>query len=341
MYRHLLVALDTTPLAQRVVDHALALAAVHGARLCFFHARSDRVATGDGALLHTLSPADDARAAGPALALLAKAEAAARAAHQPCTTLAVVSDQPAQAITDAAAAQGCDLIVMASHGRRGLQGLLSGSVTQRVLRAATCPVLVVAVEANGPMDDAQRALAIIRDEHRSLAAVIHGLQRAVQQPQPDFALLRAMLFYVECFPERLHHPKEEAWLFDRLRRRTSESNALIDELLAQHAEGARLFAALAQRLQDWAEGGDRAAFVAALEAFVQAQWRHMAAEEQVVLPTAVQHLQADDWAAIAAAFAANGDPRFDAATGDSFERLNAQLLNWAAGVKPALPGDNA
>ena len=66
----------------------------------------------------------------------------ARACVVPCETIREVNDQPYRAIIDAAHALGCDLIVMASHGRRGISALLLGSETSKVLTHSTIPVLV-------------------------------------------------------------------------------------------------------------------------------------------------------------------------------------------------------
>lgn len=68
--------------------------------------------------------------------------AVAREAGVPCTCVQLVSDHPYEAIIDAARDQHCDLIVMASHGRRGIKGLLMGSETQKVLVHSSIPVLV-------------------------------------------------------------------------------------------------------------------------------------------------------------------------------------------------------
>jgi nucleotide-binding universal stress UspA family protein len=73
---------------------------------------------------------------------LAPVTDAARAAGVECTTVIMRSDAPHQAILDTARDRGCDLIVMASHGRRGLAGVLLGSVTQKVLVHSAIPVLV-------------------------------------------------------------------------------------------------------------------------------------------------------------------------------------------------------
>ena len=67
---------------------------------------------------------------------------ATRAAGVPCTTLLVRSDQPYEAILQTARDRGCDLIIMASHGRRGLSGMLLGSETQKVLVHSAIPVMV-------------------------------------------------------------------------------------------------------------------------------------------------------------------------------------------------------
>jgi hemerythrin-like domain-containing protein len=249
----------------------------------------------------------------------------------------VVSDRPHEAILATATARGCDLIFMASRGGSGLARMLRGSVTQKVLQEATLPVLVTAVASNLPRSEEQCALSIIRNEHRSLAAVIHGLEHVVRESirlerTPDFVLLGSMLIYIEVFPERLHHPKEDAHLFARLRARTDECDAVIGELERQHVEGAGDFAELRHALAAWEAGAVGAAerFASAVERFAQGQWRHMGAEEALVLPAASRHLTPDDWAAIARAFGDNGDPRFDADTDASFERLFSRLMNLAA-----------
>ena len=200
-----------------------------------------------------LAPSEfNEHAAGEARALLAKAETVARAANLVHASVHVTSDRPYAAILDAAERHGCDLIFMASHGQRGIRGLVLGSQTQRVLQHATIPVLVAAVESNAPASESAVPLAIIRDEHRSQAAVIYGLEFLVRQTRergapPQFPLLRAMLHYIKSFPEVLHHPKEDAYLFRKLRLRTSELDDTLDELERQHVEGSRLVAVWTQR----------------------------------------------------------------------------------------------
>ena len=119
-----------------------------------------------------------------------------------------------------------------------------GSQTEKVLQHATIPVLVAAVESNLSDAGALGPLAVIRDEHRSMAAVLHGFEYLVREAReagvpPSFSLLRAMLHWVKAYPEALHHPKEEAYLFPRLRARTHDVDATLDELERQHVRGPR------------------------------------------------------------------------------------------------------
>ncbi|MDT7838982.1 universal stress protein [Aquabacterium sp. OR-4] len=340
MFKHILVPVDGTPLADRSIEQALALARVHAAQIHFLHVQPDVAATADGALLLALSPgllADGAHGR-PGL-VLARAEAAARLAGVPCHCLAVVHEQPALAILAAAGTQGCDLVFMASHGRRGLSGRGLGRVTRAVLDAARLPVLVAAVEINQPLDARARALGVLRAEHRSLAAVIQALQQHWARVQagaaPDLPLLRAMLFYLAQFPERRHHPKEDTQLFARLRQRTDSCNALLDRLQAQHRQGTQQFAALQALLAALQAGQPDAAaqFGAALARFAEDQAQHRRCEEQFVLPAAAQWLHDDDWQAIAAAFEANGDPQFEPGGDQAFEQLAERLLSLAGATR--------
>ena len=79
-----------------------------------------------------------------------------------------------------------------------------------------------------------KAIAIIQDEHRAITAVVEGLRHLVAEIAtgrmvPDHALLGALFHYIEQFPERLHHPKEDDFLFARLRVRRPDAAPLLDE----------------------------------------------------------------------------------------------------------------
>ena len=166
------------------------------------------------------------------------------------------------------------------------------------------------------MKDARdAAIRTIKDEHRTISAVLHGLRYLAQQSldakvQPDFAVFRAMIYYIDVFPERLHHPKEEKVLFVRLLAKVPEASALVAELHGEHIEGAKLIRSLEHELLYFEENwpGGAASFKGAVDAYADFHWNHMRKEEGKVLPLAVERLDAPDWEVIAAEFGANNDP---------------------------------
>lgn len=146
MYRHLFVPLDGSDISAALVRQALDLAAALGARVTFFHAVADFGATDGGALERSLDPAAFSRhIADGARAVLDPAVQAGAAAGLRCETCWAVSDHPHLAILQHAATVGADLIFIASHGRRGLERLMLGSQTARLVAEARLPVLVAQV----------------------------------------------------------------------------------------------------------------------------------------------------------------------------------------------------
>lgn len=180
-----------------------------------------------------------------------------------------------------------------------------------------------------------KAIRIIRDEHRSISAVLSGLidlARVARDPavQPGFAVLHAMIHYIDEFPERLHHPKEDHFLFARLAERAPEARPLIEELSKEHVRGAQLVRDLESALLAFEVNGARefAAFDAAVSAYAEFHWEHMRKEEALLLPLAERHLTEADWRWIEDAFAGNRDPIADLRERD-FERLYNRIVNLA------------
>jgi hemerythrin-like domain-containing protein len=162
------------------------------------------------------------------------------------------------------------------------------------------------------------AIRIIRDEHRSISAVLSALKqlaRLAQDPKvkPEFAAFRAMIYYIDAFPERMHHPKEDSHLFARLVERAPEARPLIEELQAEHVAGAHMIRELERALLEFEETWPRGAarFAAAVDAYLDFHWRHMKKEEERVLPLAERALAPEDWQAIEAAFMGHDDPIAD------------------------------
>jgi hemerythrin-like domain-containing protein len=180
-----------------------------------------------------------------------------------------------------------------------------------------------------------KAIRIIRDEHRSISAVLSGLlelTRVARNPgvKPGFAVFRAMIHYIDEFPERLHHPKEDRYLFARLVERAPQARPLVDELMREHVRGAQLVRDLESALLAFEVDGAPGlpAFDAAVSAYAQFHWDHMRKEEEQVLPLAEKHLTEEDWRWIEDAFAGNQDPIADLRVRD-FEQLYNRIVNLA------------
>lgn len=145
MFKHILVPTDGSQLSSDTSKRAIAFARETGAKVTFFFAKPDYPVAfyGEGALIDPTTPEKFAEMAEQqAKEILAANEAAAKAEGVPCASVSSVSDIPYEAIIAAAEQTGADLIFMASHGRRGISGLLLGSETQKVLTHSKIPVLV-------------------------------------------------------------------------------------------------------------------------------------------------------------------------------------------------------
>ncbi|MEB3255918.1 MAG: universal stress protein [Synechococcaceae cyanobacterium] len=145
-YTHLLVPSDGSVLSTKALHEAVKLARCSGARITLVHAQPrvplPVVGMGDMLDANTME-ALIAASRRESDRLLEEARTITAGADIPFSCERVESDLPHRVILETAERLGCDLIVMGSHGRRGLQGLLLGSETQRVLLSAPCPVLVV------------------------------------------------------------------------------------------------------------------------------------------------------------------------------------------------------
>jgi len=146
MYAHFLVPTDGSKLSDKAVAHAIALAKSTQARITIFHATPGfpRPVYADGISVEMVSRKEYAKhAKEDAAKVLDRAAAKAKAAGLACDTIHMSTDTPWEAILAAAKKAKADTIVMASHGRRGIVGLLLGSETTKVLTHSALPVLVV------------------------------------------------------------------------------------------------------------------------------------------------------------------------------------------------------
>ncbi len=191
-----------------------------------------------------------------------------------------------------------------------------------------------------------KTLDIIHREHQALAAVLQAMRFVVDgiaagRFEPDFKLLSAMLDYVSEMPEKLHHPKEEAFLHRRLREKCPEAVPALDRLVDDHRHSPDAVRGLAEALVHYqardAEGFPR--FEAAAREFVASNFEHMNREEKDIMPLARKALDAADWAWIDAEFERNADPyKGEAGRFEALFHVIVNLVPAPMGLGPAGKG---
>ena len=186
-------------------------------------------------------------------------------------------------------------------------------------------------------------VTIICQEHRALSAMLRSITLLLGEHRrrgslPDFSILRAMLFYVDEFPQRLHHTKESDLLFPKLRQRSAEAAAVLDRLDRDHANGEQAIRELEHHLLGFEMMGEtsqgearRARFEEAMQRYVDFYIEHMHVEETEVLPLAERVLTEDDWQELDAAFLTHRDPL----TGHEVEGVYRPLFTKILMAMPA------
>jgi len=189
------------------------------------------------------------------------------------------------------------------------------------------------------------SLQMLRNEHAELACVLRAMKRMLDrgpddEPERFFDLLRAMLFYIDELPEKLHHPKESDFLFPQLLRVAPQLFPDVEKLEKEHVRGDALVRSLQHNLIAWEMMGEprRAAFNEAAYEYIAYYQAHMQHEESVIFPAAARLLRAEDWKRIDTAFGLGyatlpGKPP----TQNGYERLYFKIMAGAA-AEPHRPG---
>jgi hemerythrin-like domain-containing protein len=178
------------------------------------------------------------------------------------------------------------------------------------------------------------SLTIIHEEHEHLSAVIESMLAFVAAIQksgetPDLKLFRAMLYYVCEYPERIHHPKEEQYLFAKIKERTHQLDTELDALSEQHSKGEHLAHRLQDALLRFEFGGMEAFahFQQLVEQYAHFYFAHMRTEEERIIPVARQVLNEVDWKIIDDAFIENRKMLDEAGLRYRYEDLFSQIIN--------------
>jgi nucleotide-binding universal stress UspA family protein len=149
MYRHILLPTDGSKLSDRAVREAVRLAKTLGAKITALHVMPTQQMLLDEFFVVPVTTSQSLKSEFKKQAALRSKEILENVRRQgaaggvECETVSAASDSPYKAILEQATKSGCDLIMMASHGRKGLAGVLLGSETAKVLVHSKIPVLVV------------------------------------------------------------------------------------------------------------------------------------------------------------------------------------------------------
>ena len=178
------------------------------------------------------------------------------------------------------------------------------------------------------------AIAVILREHQQMSTVVEGMRRfvgllAAGTPAPGLMVLRAMLYYIREYPQQVHHPKEDRYLFTPLRDRTDEFDYVLAELESQHAQGDARLRNIEHALTRYELKGAPALrdLRAMVDAYAEFYADHRCMEETLVLPAARHLLTEDDWVEIDAAFGENHDPFEGTKLEDDFGNLFSMIVN--------------
>jgi hemerythrin-like domain-containing protein len=178
-----------------------------------------------------------------------------------------------------------------------------------------------------------RIIEMLREEHRNIAKLLNVLEQELKvfdrSERPDYDVFQAIIEYFQEYPERFHHPKEDI-VFRVLKERNPTLATAVGNVEADHEiEGARL-RRFAQMVHDILADQElpRQEFHAAAQDFIQHQRRHMAMEERLLFPAALEGLTPADWAQLDARAEDHKDPLFDGATLSKFHNLQETILRW-------------
>jgi branched-chain amino acid transport system ATP-binding protein len=182
-----------------------------------------------------------------------------------------------------------------------------------------------------------QAIDIIQAEHRGMwrvATALDSLREGMaggHEVPASAATVVSLLDYIDSFVDRVHHPKEDEYLFRALRRRDAAGAAELDRLEREHRDGPGYRDHVRQLAREVAQGrsANEQAFFDALASFANHLREHIRLEETAALPAARRSLTAEDWASIDAAFLNNDDPLFGAQARAEFEALKARIVALA------------
>ena len=190
-----------------------------------------------------------------------------------------------------------------------------------------------------------KSIQIINQEHATLSAMLYSIDMMEKRgPRGNraqfFEVLRAMLFYIDEFPEKQHHPKENLYLFPPVLKKAPELQETLDQLELDHEVGERRIRELQHLLMRWEILGDdhQAEFRDAAKKYIDFYLHHLQLENTLIIPKALMVLDEEEWAVMDQAFERNSDPWLGHTAEGVYQNLFSKITNHAPA--PIGLGDN-
>jgi hemerythrin-like domain-containing protein len=174
-------------------------------------------------------------------------------------------------------------------------------------------------------------IEVLRQEHRNIERLLCVLERELsvfdRGERPDYEAVVAVIDCFKDYPDSCHHPKEDM-IVEKLKARDPGAAATIGDLAGEHQEGARRLRRVAQAVERVLSDQDlvRQNVDNIIRDFINHERQHMAMEERIVFPAALDALRPEDWADIALRLADRDDPFYQAGFEQKFNRLRRNIL---------------
>jgi len=173
---------------------------------------------------------------------------------------------------------------------------------------------------------------ILREEHRNIEKMLLVLERELsvfnRAERPDYHIIQSVIEYFQDYPDCCHHPKEDM-IFEKLKARDPTAAASVGDLEAEHAKGSKRLRRVARTVENVLADGEilRQTVDEVIRDFIDHERRHIAMEERVFFPAAVEALRPQEWAEIYSRSTARTDP-LNVALEDKYRLLRQLILQW-------------
>ena len=184
---------------------------------------------------------------------------------------------------------------------------------------------------------------VLRQEHRNIESLLRVLERELsvfdRGERPDYEVVLAVIDYFKDYPDSCHHPKEDM-IVGKLKARDPVAAATIGDLAGEHQEGTRRLRRVAQAVERVLNDQDllRQNVDNIIRDFINHERQHMAMEERVVFPAALNALRPKDWADIALKLADRYDPFYQPGFEEKFNKLRRNILEMEEEAEAERPG---